>query len=62
MMMEGVQTSEPLVNSYHSTWRYNPEESHLQNTDLLLTNNMHIIMPGDIINAKRSEWNVTTNN
>jgi hypothetical protein len=32
LIMEAVQTSEILVNSYQSTWRYNPEHSHLQNT------------------------------
>jgi hypothetical protein len=30
LMMEAVQTSETLVNSYQSTWRYNPEDIHLQ--------------------------------
>jgi hypothetical protein len=30
LMLEAVQTSEKLVNSYQSTWRYNPEDSHLQ--------------------------------
>jgi hypothetical protein len=30
MMMEAVQTSETLVNSYQYTLRYNPEDSHLQ--------------------------------
>jgi hypothetical protein len=29
LMMEAVQTSETLVNSYQSTWCYNPEDSHL---------------------------------
>jgi hypothetical protein len=29
LMMEAAQTSEMLVNSYQSTWRYNPEDSHL---------------------------------
>jgi hypothetical protein len=29
LMMEAVQTSETLVNSYKSTWHYNPEDSHL---------------------------------
>jgi hypothetical protein len=28
--MGAVQTSETLVNSYQSTRRYNPEDSHLQ--------------------------------
>jgi hypothetical protein len=30
LMFEAVQTSETLVNSYQSTWRYIPEDSHLQ--------------------------------
>jgi hypothetical protein len=29
-MMEAVQTFEMLVNSYLSTWRFNPEASHLE--------------------------------
>jgi hypothetical protein len=29
MMMEAARTSETLVNSYQSTWRYNPKDSHL---------------------------------
>jgi hypothetical protein len=29
LMMEAVQTSETLVNSYQPTWCYNPEDSHL---------------------------------
>jgi hypothetical protein len=29
LMMEAAQTFETLVNSYQSTWRYNPEDSHL---------------------------------
>jgi hypothetical protein len=29
LMMEAVQTSETLVNSYQSTRCYNPEDSHL---------------------------------
>jgi hypothetical protein len=28
LMIEAVQTSETLVNSYQSTRRYNPEDSH----------------------------------
>jgi hypothetical protein len=28
--MQAVQTSETSVNSYQSTRRYNPEDSHLQ--------------------------------
>jgi hypothetical protein len=28
-MMEAVRTSETLVNFYQTTWRYNPEDSHL---------------------------------
>jgi hypothetical protein len=27
---EGASTSETLVNFYQTTWRYNPEDSHLQ--------------------------------
>jgi hypothetical protein len=29
LMMAAVQTSETLVNSYHTTRHYNPEDSHL---------------------------------
>jgi hypothetical protein len=29
LMLEVVQTSETLVNSYQSTMRYNPEDCHL---------------------------------
>jgi hypothetical protein len=29
-MMEAVQTSETLVNSYQSAWCYNPEDRHLR--------------------------------
>jgi hypothetical protein len=29
LMMEAIQTYETLVNSYQSTRRYNPEDSHL---------------------------------
>jgi hypothetical protein len=32
LMMEVVQTSQTLVNSYQSTQCYNPEDSHLQLT------------------------------
>jgi hypothetical protein len=28
-MMEAARTSETLVNSYQTAWRYNPEDSHL---------------------------------
>jgi hypothetical protein len=31
LIMEAVQTSEIFVNLYQSTWRYNVEDSHLQN-------------------------------
>jgi hypothetical protein len=35
--MEAVQTFETLVNSYQPTWRYNPENSHLQHkTEILM--------------------------
>jgi hypothetical protein len=29
LMMEAVETSETLVNSYQTTRRYNPEDSHV---------------------------------
>jgi hypothetical protein len=32
LMMEAANTSETLVNFYHTTRRYNPEDSHLQFT------------------------------
>jgi hypothetical protein len=28
-MMEAARTSETLINFYQTTWRYNPEDSHL---------------------------------
>jgi hypothetical protein len=28
-MREAARTSETLVNFYHTTWHYNPEDSHL---------------------------------
>jgi hypothetical protein len=31
LMMEAGKTSETLVNFYHSTWRYNPDDIHLRN-------------------------------
>jgi predicted transcriptional regulator len=34
-LMEAVQTSETLVNSYQSTQHYNPEDSHLHSNILL---------------------------
>jgi hypothetical protein len=30
LMMEAARTSEALVNFYQTTWRYNPEDSHLR--------------------------------
>jgi hypothetical protein len=30
MMMEAAKISETLVNFYQTTWRYNPENSHLR--------------------------------
>jgi hypothetical protein len=30
LMMEAERTSETLVNIYQTTWRYNPEDSHLR--------------------------------
>jgi hypothetical protein len=32
LMMEAASTSEMSVNFYQTTWNYNPEDSHLQNT------------------------------
>jgi hypothetical protein len=29
-MMEAARISETLVNFYQTTWRYNPEDSHLR--------------------------------
>jgi hypothetical protein len=29
LMMGAARTSETLVNFYQTTWRYNPEDSHL---------------------------------
>jgi hypothetical protein len=29
LMMEAASTYEMLVNFYHTTWRYSPEDSHL---------------------------------
>jgi hypothetical protein len=29
-MMEAAMSSETLVNFYQTTWRYNPEDSHLR--------------------------------
>jgi hypothetical protein len=30
MMMEAARTSETMANFYQTTWRYNPEDSHLR--------------------------------
>jgi hypothetical protein len=30
LMLEAASTSETSKNFYHITWRYNPEDSHLQ--------------------------------
>jgi hypothetical protein len=30
LMMEAARTSETSVNFYQTTWRYNPEDSHLR--------------------------------
>jgi hypothetical protein len=35
-MMEAARSSETLVNFYHTTWRYNPEDSHLPNVNRIL--------------------------
>jgi hypothetical protein len=34
-MMATVRTSETLVTLYQSTWRYNPEDSHLQEQNII---------------------------
>jgi hypothetical protein len=31
LMMEAASTSETSVNFYQTTWRFNPEDSHLHN-------------------------------
>jgi hypothetical protein len=36
--METASTYETSVNFYQITWRYNPEDSHIQNTTLLHDN------------------------
>jgi hypothetical protein len=36
LMMEAVQTSETLVNSYQSTRRYNAEDSHVLSNIVVL--------------------------
>jgi hypothetical protein len=41
--MEAVQTSEP-VNLYQSTWRYNPEDSHLHSS-IITWQKMYFIRP-----------------
>jgi hypothetical protein len=41
LMMEAVQASEMLVNSYQFTWRYNPEDSHLHHGCSLIK--LHLI-------------------
>jgi hypothetical protein len=30
LMMAAARSSETLVNFYQTTWRYNPEDSHLR--------------------------------
>jgi hypothetical protein len=42
LMMEAVRTSETSVNSYRSTWRYNPEDSRLQVRPLMT---LYFILP-----------------
>jgi hypothetical protein len=36
LMMEAARTSETLVNFYQTTRRYNPEDSHLSVSKVLL--------------------------
>jgi hypothetical protein len=54
-MMEAERTSETLVNFYQTTWRYNPEDSHLRThrRENLKSYVVHIIatMALDHINA-----------
>jgi hypothetical protein len=38
-MMEAARTSETLVNFYQTTWRYNPEDSHLCKLTAMRTSN-----------------------
>jgi hypothetical protein len=33
-----VETSETMVNFYQTTWRYNPEDSHLNTTTVRTSN------------------------
>jgi hypothetical protein len=54
LMMEAVRTTETLLNSYQCTWRYNPEDSHLQNTEFLnvksgCTRNYHQIFKANYL-------------
>jgi hypothetical protein len=37
LMMEAARVSEMLVNFYQTTRRYNPEDSHLQRDNFLLS-------------------------
>jgi hypothetical protein len=39
LMMEAARTSETLVNFYQTTRRYNPEDSHLHTSFLIMANN-----------------------
>jgi hypothetical protein len=39
LMMEAVQTSEKLVNSYQSTRRYNPEDNDIEKDAVKASNN-----------------------
>jgi hypothetical protein len=53
--MEAARTSETLVNFYQTTWRYNPEDSHLrthrrENLKSYLAN-----MLMEILNHRRNE-------
>jgi hypothetical protein len=38
LMVEAARTSETLVNFYQTTLRYNPEDSHLHDYELLNSN------------------------
>jgi hypothetical protein len=50
-MMEVVQTSETLVNSYQSTWRCNPEDSHLRDV-IYLFNDVFITSDYTVSNER----------
>jgi hypothetical protein len=55
VVMKVVQTSETLINLYQSTWRYNPEDSHLHtNCCENLKTWMCLVLVGGTVT--REEW------